>query len=102
MSDMNDKDREKYNTLIHNTKWVEMISKLKKLNTKEYDNKIFTIIYRKDTQKKIRSENFEVVQYVEDTSSFIFDDGALVLKITDVIDFKIEDMIDPLDYTMVF
>lgn len=94
MNNQEYKDNEKYVTLLHNPKWVKKISDLKELKVEEYENKNFYIIYRKDNQKQERKEQFYTLQYVEETKSFIFDDGKLVLKIIDIIDFEINDKPD--------
>ncbi|WP_102400476.1 hypothetical protein [Haloimpatiens massiliensis] len=58
-------------TLMNNKEWVHAISTLKTLKL-DNKNKDYTIIYKKENQRKNREFTFHEVQYIEKTNSFIF------------------------------
>lgn len=96
MTNQEYKETQKRLTLMQISNWRSAIAQLKQF--KPLEDKDYQIIYRKDNQKKERNETFEKVQYVEETYSFVFNDGYLVLKDVDIIDIHISDKVNPDDY----
>ncbi|MCB2297066.1 hypothetical protein [Clostridium tagluense] len=94
-------------TLMNDKNWVKAIGTLKTL---EFDNekKDYTVVYKKEKQRKNSNFRFNKVEYVEETYTFIFtnfksgEDGLLTEKVNsrevimdiEIIDFKIEDKQD--------
>lgn len=85
MTNQEYREMQKRLTLMQNPKWRSVIAQLKQFESEK--NKNYRIIYKKDNQKKPRSESFDKVQYVDETYSFIFNDG-FVLKDIDIIDIQ--------------
>lgn len=102
-------------SLLNIKEWVCAISALKTL---EFDNekKDYTVVYKKENQRKNREFAFHKVEYVQATYTFIFtsfntsyEDGSLtdevssreVLMDIEIIDFKIEDKIDWSGYCLI-
>ena len=96
MTNQEYKDIQKRTSLMQVAKWCSVIAQLKQF--KPLENKDYKIVYRNDNHRKDRSESFEKVQYIEDTHSFVFNDGYLFLKDIDIIDINVSDKIKPEDY----
>lgn len=95
-------------TLMNSKEWVNAIGTLKTLEN-DNEKKDYTVVYKKENQKKDRQFIFHKVEYAEERCTFIFtrimtayEDGSLtdevssreVLMDIEIIDLKIEDKQD--------
>ncbi|HDI3121662.1 hypothetical protein FDA77_00975 [Clostridium botulinum] len=58
-------------TLMNSKEWVQTINTLKTLQI-DNENKDYTVVYKKENQRKNREFTFHKVEYVEETKGFIF------------------------------
>lgn len=102
-------------TLMNVKEWVQAISALRTLEVNN-ENKDYTVIYKKENQRKNRKFQFHKVEYVEETNTFIFtsfitswEDGSLtdevnsreILMDIEIVDLKIEDKQDYSGYCFI-
>lgn len=83
-------------SLMNSREWVHSINMLKTLEIEiDNENKDYTVIYKKENQRKNREFRFNKVEYVEENNSFIF-----ISFQTDDEDEKLTDEIDSREVLM--